>query len=251
MLCLDGFGSVQASVGAAPDYEATAPGVITEWRTTGQANDVGDKVRLLVNQRDSPIDYTLRFASQTETLAAGDNSFPTHFAVKPGDVIGTELIDDGAGFNTCVVSNANAGDSVVSAVVPPVGVSQPYAGANMRRLQVAALIEPDSDGDGFGDETEDNCDVQPTAGACDLTVQIDSGPKKKTKRKKATFTFSSVAGGITAFECKFDKKPYKPCTSPRVIKKAKPRKHRFRVRGVDPDGTTLGSSVSKRWRVTG
>jgi hypothetical protein len=82
-------------------------------------------------------------------------------------------------------------------------------------------------------------------------VRVDSGPKRRTKKRRATFAFSAVAGGVTAFECRVDKKEYKPCASPKVIKKARPRRHRFRVRAVDPDGTTVGAAVSKRWRVTG
>jgi hypothetical protein len=59
-------------------------------------------------------------------------------------------------------------------------------------LLVQATIEPDADGDGFGDETQDQCPRQAsTQGACDDTQPAVSG--FSVKRGKATYTLSEGA----------------------------------------------------------
>jgi hypothetical protein len=88
-------------------------------------------------------------------------------------------------------------------------------------------------------------ETQCSSGAAPDTT-IDSGPKKKTTKKKATFRFSSDTAGAT-FECKLDSKLYEPCTSPTVIKRIKRGKHRFFVRAV-ANGKTDPTPASYRWK---
>ena len=80
-----------------------------------------------------------------------------------------------------------------------------------------------------------------------LDTSIGKGPKKTTKQKTATFTFSANAGGST-FQCKVDKKPWKPCHPPLKLKRLKAGKHTFQVRAVN-GGSTDGSPASYRWKV--
>ncbi len=74
-------------------------------------------------------------------------------------------------------------------------------------------------------------------------------PKKRTGARKAKFTFKSDEPG-SSFECKFDKKPFAPCTSPRKLKKLKPKGHKFFVRAIDAVGNVDNTAARKRWRVT-
>lgn len=76
---------------------------------------------------------------------------------------------------------------------------------------------------------------------------IDSGPKKKTRKRKAKFKFSADAAGAT-FECKLDKGAYKPCSSPKSYRKLKPGKHRFRVRAT-AGGKTDATPARYAWKV--
>ena len=64
---------------------------------------------------------------------------------------------------------------------------------------------------------------------------IDKKPKKKLKRRKARYEFSSNEAG-SSFECKLDRKPFKPCSSPLVLKRLKAGRHRFQVRATDAAG---------------
>lgn len=75
------------------------------------------------------------------------------------------------------------------------------------------------------------------------------GPKKKSTKKKAKFSFSSSEPG-TSFECALDKQQPKPCTSPAKVKKLKPGKHRFTVTAIDVAGNRDPSPVVFKFKVT-
>ena len=78
-------------------------------------------------------------------------------------------------------------------------------------------------------------------------TRIDKGPKKKTRKKRATFEFSSPSAGAT-FECEVDGgKAFTPCTSP-FTTKVKKGKHTFKVRAV-LGGVPDGSPAEYKWRV--
>ncbi|HYU59194.1 MAG TPA: hypothetical protein VEK39_00400 [Solirubrobacterales bacterium] len=91
---------------------------------------------------------------------------------------------------------------------------------------------------------EQHTDVHVTLPTPD--TQITKGPKKKTKKKKATFEFSSTVAGST-FECKLDDGPFEPCTSPHDVK-AKKGKHSFEVRAT-AGGQTDPTPATDSWKV--
>jgi hypothetical protein len=76
---------------------------------------------------------------------------------------------------------------------------------------------------------------------------IDSGPKRKTKRRRARLEFSSSEPG-SSFECSLDRKPFAACASPLKLK-AKRRKHRFEVRAIDTAGNVDQTPASRKWKV--
>jgi subtilisin family serine protease len=82
----------------------------------------------------------------------------------------------------------------------------------------------------------------------DPRTTIAKGPKRRTKKRKATFAFGSDEPGST-FECKIDRKPFVDCASPRRLKKVKPGKHVFLVRATDPAGNVDETADRHRWRV--
>jgi hypothetical protein len=94
---------------------------------------------------------------------------------------------------------------------------------------------------------------QETSASRSFTVDITGpvativkGPKKKTSKTKAKFTFSASEAG-SSFECKLDKKAFEPCTSPEKVK-VKKGKHRFEVRATDPVGN-VGEPAKRSWKV--
>jgi hypothetical protein len=93
--------------------------------------------------------------------------------------------------------------------------------------------------------TETPCTGAPNPGGGPNTT-ITKGPKKKTKKKEATFEFTSDIPGAT-FECSLDGKTFTPCTSPHEVK-VKKGKHSFEVRAV-LNGTPDGSPAEQDWKV--
>jgi hypothetical protein len=80
-------------------------------------------------------------------------------------------------------------------------------------------------------------------------TKINKGPKKKTKRKRATFEFSSPTPEVS-FECSVDgnaPKAFGTCTSPFTVR-VKKGKHKFEVRAV-LNGTPDGSPADYSWKV--
>lgn len=73
--------------------------------------------------------------------------------------------------------------------------------------------------------------------------------KKKVKGRTAKFKFvSSEAGSI--FECRLDKKKFKPCRSPKKYKRLKPGKHVFEVRAIDAAKNKDKTPAKRRFRIS-
>jgi hypothetical protein len=62
---------------------------------------------------------------------------------------------------------------------------------------------------------------------------ITKAPKSPTTKTTAKFKFISDEANST-FRCSIDKKPYKPCKSPKKYKHLKPGKHKLKVAAIDP-----------------
>jgi len=129
-------------------------------------------------------------------------------------------------------------------------------------------VPPDSDGDGVPDSS-DACPAEPgpaSNGGCPLptppppdtggggvtdtsapSTTITAGPKAKTKKKTATFEFTSTEPGST-FECKLDDGSFQSCTSPHDVKVGK-GKHTFEVRAKDAAGNVDPTPAQQSWTV--
>lgn len=79
-------------------------------------------------------------------------------------------------------------------------------------------------------------------------TEITKAPKKKSEKHKAKFKFTASEPG-SSFECKLDRKPYKPCTSPRTVKRLDDGKHKFQVRATDEAGNTDSSPAKAKFKV--
>jgi hypothetical protein len=253
-----GFEIFQTAVSSGSSYAVPSPGVITSWSTLaniqGADSDNGDRVAFRVYR---PVEgfFSPIFESEAVTLQVPLlKTSQTRVAVQGGDLIGLRMVDVGVdGSSVCIFQTPGLtpdGDIIkLEPAARAIGEVGPYGEGNTRRVDVSAKLEPDADGDQFGDETQDRCPIQAsTQGDCDLTVSIGKKPKKKTKRRKATIEFSGV--GSVPLQCRLDKKDFAPCTSPVKLKKLKPRKHTFRIRALDQGGNP-GPEAKARWRVTG
>jgi hypothetical protein len=78
-------------------------------------------------------------------------------------------------------------------------------------------------------------------------TKLKKTPRKKTAQRRAGFAFVSDQGGST-FQCKLDKKPFKPCHSP-FKATVKPGSHSFQVRAVNDAGVADPTPAIFHWKV--
>jgi len=231
-------------------YAVPSPGVITSW--SFQAGAAVAPLRLKLGRAEGPLGtFTIVGQSDFATPVANQlNTFPTRITVSAGDLLGLYATSSipcgqntgGAGVWTGGPADQQPGTSS--------GTYTPGPGS----LDVSAVLEPDADNDGFGDETQDcapgdaslaaSCPPADTA-APDTT--ITGQPKAKTKKKKATFTFTSSEANST-FECSLNGAPFSSCTSPLTVN-GKKGKNIFAVRAKDAAGNVDPTPATYNWKV--
>jgi len=160
------LGDHASSYSAATLFQISAPessfpqasptdGVVTKWRTTISLVDPMFEA-LRVVRITEPQKALLVGESPQETLAPGTNVFNTRIPIKAGDHLGLFTFWKG-GVPYCTASSmADVFGGFEGNVAPgsTVGFGE-FPGEY--RIPVTAVIEPDADRDGYGDETQDKC----------------------------------------------------------------------------------------------
>jgi hypothetical protein len=74
--------------------------------------------------------------------------------------------------------------------------------------------------------------------------------KASVKHRRAKFTFEGAGeGGPLHFECKLDRKPFSPCSSPKTYKHLHPGHHKFQVRAVNAEGVADATPALRSFRI--
>ena len=165
--CGSGAYLIQSATEVAPRYAVPSGpyGVITSWSFQGYSEGAGPGTGRLFVWRPTAAPNQFIYVDSTgpEIFAAGVvRTFATRLPVQVGDVLGMLAPEP------CLlgVPGQPAGDEVrffLSATEPPTGSMQMTTGLlSGSRILVAANVEPDSDRDGFGDETQDQCPTDAT-----------------------------------------------------------------------------------------
>ena len=123
------------------------------------------------------------------------NRFTTRIPVQAGDILGLSVLSGDA--SACVFQTIAALDHVRQGDGDPgVNTTENFpdlVSGNNLRINVSAVLEPDSDHDGYGDETQDQCPSNAaTQGPCPVTTK-----KKKCKKHK-----KHKSGAVIAKKCK-------------------------------------------------
>lgn len=162
--CVNACGPVAFSAAAGVQLEAPSDGVITAVEHRGEFATT--KVRVV---KTSGSDVTFIRSGPTRTSTDGPiRSFAERLPIRAGERIALEApANKGSAFaltgTTGRLVNALPADDTTQGTAP-LGAFVPY---------VSALIEPDVDRDGFGDETQDQCPKDPTTQApCPVTPVI-------------------------------------------------------------------------------
>lgn len=197
------FTTYVQSGSASGQYSMPSDGVITSW--SHQAGPAAAGIKFKVLRSAGADDFTLVGESELTTMTAGQlNTLPVRIPVQSGDLIGAFI---GVGPKAlCGVFTIGDSDNQIRSTVGDVsgsGVGFPDLDGEAK-LSFSASLELDSDNDGFGDETQDQCPDDPsTQGACALPARIGkvkvTGPSKLKKGKKATYKVKiSNTGGLPA-----------------------------------------------------
>ena len=253
--------TLQAVQTVEPSAQHMVPsaGVLTSWshQTSTMPNTT---VRLKVARATgNPNEFLIVGESAAENATANMVHTYTNIRipVQTGDLLGVRVTGDGdcgqlaGGYTVNYLGGMNTPPGSTVTLNNTAGV----------RLSVSATLEPDADGDGFGDETQDQCPTDgSTQGTCppppdtpdtaapDTTIA--SGPEGKTKSKSASFAFGGTdTRAVASFECKLDDGSFQSCTSPKSYSGLKKGSHTFSVRAIDAAGNTDQSPATRTWTV--
>jgi Ca2+-binding RTX toxin-like protein len=140
------------------------------------------------------------------------------------DAVDTSLVCGDGAADVANVDTGETADTSCESVLPPPSTQPP------------PTPPPDAGGGGEAGDTDPP------------ETMISEGPKDNTKKKQATFEFTSSEPGST-FECAVDGQSLKlPCTSPYTVK-VKNGKHTFQVHATDPAGNADATPASDAWKV--
>ena len=186
--CDDQFYLVQSASEGDPSYAVPQGpyGVITSWSFQGYGGDAGPGTGRLFVWRPTaaPNQFIYVDSTSPEVFVAGVvKTFAARLPVQAGDVLGMSAS------KPCLLGGPGrpVGDEVRyfgSATEPLKGSTQTTTNVESGwRILIAANVEPDSDRDGFGDETQDQCPTNATTqGPCPQPP----APQPTCKGKSAT-----------------------------------------------------------------
>jgi len=182
---------------SAEPLPAAAPisGVITQGKVSFEVEKPtpGGTATLQVYRPAGPSQFTLIAQSSPAPISQGSNVFATRVPVLAGDHLG--LVSQGTGeAGGLFCDTSNPGDVMAyTDEPPPLGGTGEFGSALGYRAPIAAVIEPDADNDGFGDETQDACPQSAAfQTACPL-VALDSSAK--VGKKAVTISIAASTEG--------------------------------------------------------
>jgi hypothetical protein len=172
-------------------YMVPAPGILTSW--SSMANAVPNRTQKLLITRnpeaDSSWEVVARDELRTLTVPSALNTFLVRIPVAAGDQIALYSPNLQPGDLTSAVYHDFPGSGhtarYLEAAEPGASFTTAAAVGNTL-LNVSATVEPDADGDGFGDETQDQCPSQTALqAACPVKKSKKCKKRKKKKGKEA------------------------------------------------------------------
>ena len=158
-----GYTLVSIGHGAGSPLPVTAPvsGVITRWSANTTApvkpelSGAYAQRLLLFRATAVPTSFTLVAESAPGPISGPISTFPTRIPVQAGDYLGST-----GALITLICSTGDAADRIGAAETPAgigIGSTTDFKTGGGFQAPVSALIEPDADGDAYGDETQDGC----------------------------------------------------------------------------------------------
>lgn len=176
---------------------APSAGVVTRWKSlSGISTSIPERLKVM-RPGNSPKSFTVVGESAFQNVAPGPNSFETRIPVQAGDRFG--LYSPPPDGNSIYCGTGNPGDKIGYVEYD----LRHESGAEFSEIAsadvpVVAVIEPDRDGDGYGDETQDGCPQSAAyRGPCP-TIYLDTFPIV-LKRSVLVLVSASEASWVNVF----------------------------------------------------
>jgi hypothetical protein len=173
---------------------APADGVIVRFRMrTSAAEQVTLRLATVTKEGDTILAQAARTGPTVTTAGTGEiEEFAARVVVKQGEHLALDAPAAHMVYN-------QGGNEFTPLYAPPLVEGQGPRGPSgdpTGELLVQAVMEPDADGDGFGDETQDGCPTQATTqGACDTagpgvrSILVGGRRVRYRLSEKASITF--------------------------------------------------------------
>ena len=181
-------------------------GVISSWETNVGSGSTGTDAKLKVMRTTDVANEFLvvgQSASKPMTASALNGPFGVRIPVQAGDFITIRPGDNGGPCNTITGNNADVSKASQGEPDAPDGSTTTFfPGDNtQQRANVAAVLEPDADADGWGDDTQDKCLSLPgpNQGCPVNTFQLGSPVSLKNGFAQLTVTVPG-AGTVAAVD---------------------------------------------------
>ena len=236
-------------------YVVPGAGVITSVSHFAHEDSTGSIRAELLGPGPGPDDWVVRAYTPLLPLTPGTvNTHPLRIPVPAGTSLGLFVPEHNAGcmfpgVPADTVAGINGSDP---STTPMFTASVPFTGS---RLNLSAVWEPDADGDGFGDASQDACPQSPAIQVVSCPAPdtiVTKVPKKRSTKRKAAISFAATVAGST-FACTVDGKAATVCSSP-FRKKYNYGKHTVVITAtspfgiVDPTPATVRFKVKKPWK---
>ena len=177
---------------------APSAGVVTKWKVnSGIPTAVGQKLQIL-RPTGGPNQFQTVAESTPATVFQGLNSFDTRLPIQAGDRPAVAGAPGGSVAAPLYCETGNPADEM-GALTPEstLGSTNTYPPALGLVAAISAVVEPDADGDGYGDETQDKCPRSATVQQVECPI-ITLGALSKAKKGSAQILVSASSQASVA-----------------------------------------------------
>ena len=184
-----------STVPGTPSY-ATPHGVLTSWRFHSSADPAAGAVRLKIfRYTGTGLVFKVLAESSLKTLDPDTAyDFKERIPVDQGDLLGLTAVGDAEVGITVPGTPQNQLAQFGGGDIPPGQTGTATIAWPDLRPSVAATVESDADGDGFGDDTQDKCPVDRTTQAL---CQFSFGRLKRNTNRGTAVLPVTVPGAGT------------------------------------------------------
>lgn len=183
---------LQKATGSALPLTAPGAGVLTAWTVRVDPSafvEESDRLKLMIfRSQTNPSKLETIGESAEETVAHGTDSFKTRIPVQAGDRLGLYGANS-PGTLACTTGSVEDEIGLLRAAAP-LGSINTFPPASKDQVPVSATLEPDKDGDGYGDETQDKC---PQSAAYQTACPVVKLSSRASTGRKAVIAYVSAS----------------------------------------------------------